>query len=67
MVVKLRRKKMADGPQAYSVNETAEMLQVHPQTLYRAIKKGEVKAVRVSGKGSLRIPRKEADRLLGKE
>jgi len=42
----------------YRVKQVAELLDVHPATVYRAIESGRLAALRVgSGRGGLRIPR----------
>ncbi len=48
-----------------SVLEFAKELQVHPNTIYKAIRKGRINAFRVSGgdKGAWRIPRAEITRI----
>jgi excisionase family DNA binding protein len=42
----------------YRVRAVAEMLDVHPATIYRAVESGALRAVRMgAGKGAVRIPR----------
>ena len=48
----------------YTLQETAEMLRVHPATVRRAIKAGVIKVTRLTEKGTIRITPKEYDRLL---
>lgn len=50
--------------QAYSIEEAAQILDVHPDTIRRMIKRGELFATKV-GK-NYRIPLSEIDRLLGR-
>lgn len=51
------------GPVAYTVPQVARMLQVTPATVYLWIKRGQVKAFRVSSR-STRIMREEVARML---
>jgi excisionase family DNA binding protein len=44
-----------------TVGEAAELLRLHPYTIYRRIGRGELKAVRVGYEGPLRIPVDELD------
>ena len=53
---------MTDKRQAFSIKDTAEMLDVHPRTIKRAIKDGQIVITRI--RDAVRIPRKEIDRLL---
>jgi excisionase family DNA binding protein len=48
-----------------SVLELAAELNVHPNTIYKAVKEGRINAFKVTGgkKSSLRIPRTEITRL----
>jgi putative molybdopterin biosynthesis protein len=50
--------------QAYSIEEAAQILDVHPDTIRRMIKRGELFATKI-GK-NYRIPLSEIDRLLGR-
>lgn len=47
-----------------TVNEVARELRVHPVTVYRKIKDGELEAVRLSGGSRLRVPTEAVDALL---
>ncbi|WP_244341582.1 helix-turn-helix domain-containing protein [Thermus thermophilus] len=47
----------------FSVRETADLLGVHTNHIYRLIWRGELKAARLGAR--LIIPRKELERLLG--
>jgi excisionase family DNA binding protein len=47
---------------AYSVNNLAKLLDVHPITLRRLIDKGEIRRVRMGDR--VLIPHKEVERLL---
>ena len=53
---------MDDTRLAHSVEETAKLLGKHPNTIYRAIRDGELKAVRL--RDSWLVSQKEIDRLL---
>jgi len=46
-----------------SVKESAQLLGVHPNTLYRAIWRGELKAVKIGTR--LILPKGELERVLG--
>lgn len=50
--------------QTYTVNEVAELLQMHPVTIQRHLKKGLIRGVRI-GAGRWRIPLAEINRLTG--
>ena len=54
------------GRRALTINETAEVLGTHPETIRRMIREGSLRAVRL-GTGSrspFRVPNKEIDRFL---
>lgn len=51
------------GKQAFSVQEAAEIFGISPITVYRLVRRGELKAVRFGRR--VRIPRSEVERLLG--
>jgi excisionase family DNA binding protein len=45
--------------------EAAERLQLSPSSVYRAIRRGDIRATRASGqKGAIRIPVSEVERLV---
>jgi len=46
-----------------SVKEAAQLLGVHPNTLYRAVWRGELKAVKIGTR--VIVPKGELERLLG--
>jgi len=46
-----------------SVKEAAKLLGIHPNTLYRAVWRGEVKALKIGAR--LILPKGELERLLG--
>jgi excisionase family DNA binding protein len=46
-----------------SVKEAAQLLGIHPNTLYRAVWRGELKAVKIGTR--LILPKGELERLLG--
>jgi excisionase family DNA binding protein len=48
-----------------TVQELAAELRVHPSAVYRAVQRGELRALRLSGMGALRIPAGELRRLTG--
>ena len=48
---------------AYSVKESADLLNIHPQTVYKLVNKGDIKSIRVGR--AIRIPHKEIQRLNG--
>jgi excisionase family DNA binding protein len=48
----------------YTVNEAAEILKLHPKTIRRKIKEGQINATRVGGQ--YRISREHIDELCGK-
>lgn len=48
--------------QVYSIEEAAQALDVHPDTIRKMIKRGELRASRVGRQ--YRIPQAEVDRLL---
>ena len=46
-----------DGTRMYRVKAVAEMFDVSPATIYRAIESGQLSALKVgTGKGAMRIP-----------
>jgi len=47
---------------AYSINETAEILRIHPRTLYRLVYTEQVASVRIGGRRIIRAD--EVERLL---
>lgn len=52
--------------QTYTVKQVSELLQVHPLTVIRWIKKGQLAGLKVGGKKShYRIAKAEVDRLTG--
>ena len=51
------------GNEMFTVKEVADMLKVHPQTVYRWIYAGKLKAVKIDG--IVRIPEKAYDELVG--
>lgn len=53
---------MAEKQRAYSIKDTADMLDLNPATIRRAIADGEIKVTKI--RDSIRIPQKEIDRLL---
>jgi excisionase family DNA binding protein len=47
----------AQGTRVYRVKAVAEMLDVHPATVYRAIADGRLDAYKIgTGRGALRVP-----------
>ena len=54
---------MGNARIGFSVEETARLLGIHPNTLRRAIWRGEVKAARVGRR--VVVPLAEVERLLG--
>lgn len=54
---------LADLPLVLSAEETADVLRVSKWQIYEAVKRGEIRAVRLGR--CLRIPREEIARLLG--
>ena len=48
---------------AYSVKESADLLNIHPQTVYKLVNKGDIRSVRVGR--AIRIPLREIQRLNG--
>lgn len=61
------RSRTQQWPDAVTPAEAAQALRVSVSSIYRAVRKGEIRATRVTGKkrGALRIPAKELERLLG--
>jgi excisionase family DNA binding protein len=56
---------MLETQTAYmTVNEVAQHLRVHPLTVYRKIKSGELEAVRLTGGSRLRVRPEAVERLL---
>jgi excisionase family DNA binding protein len=51
-------------PRYMTVNEVARELRLHPVTVYRKIKDGELEAVRLSGGSRLRVLAEAVDALL---
>lgn len=49
-------------PAIYRIPEVADMLRLHRASVYRLVKRGDLKAVRIGS--SLRIPARELERLL---
>jgi excisionase family DNA binding protein len=54
---------MLKGRAAFSVEEVAELLGLHVNTVRRAVWRGDVRAVRIGRR--VLIPRAEVERLLG--
>jgi excisionase family DNA binding protein len=53
---------------AYTVNQVAERLQIHPQTVREWLRTGKLKGARLGGtKAGWRIPASEVERILGVE
>lgn len=53
------------GPQLMRVREVAQVLGQCPETIYRKVQAGELRAVRLGGgRAALRIPRDELERFL---
>jgi excisionase family DNA binding protein len=54
------------APTLLTAAESAEMLRVSVDSIYRAVRTGELRAVRLtsSNRGTIRIPRSELDRIL---
>lgn len=55
----MRKKKI----KFYTVKEAAEILRFSPLTIYRWLKKGKIKGIRLGG-GQYRIKKKEIDQFL---
>jgi excisionase family DNA binding protein len=60
------RSRTQQWPDAVTPAEAAQALRVSVSSIYRAVRKGEIRATRVTGnkRGALRIPAKELERLL---
>ena len=53
-----------NGSEFYTAQEAAARLDVHYKTVYRYIKLGHLKIVRITPHSPIMIPRSEIDRLL---
>jgi excisionase family DNA binding protein len=53
---------LKDGPEVLTVRQAAEVWQVHPETVRRAIRDGSLPAFRA--RGTYRIPRTALERLI---
>jgi excisionase family DNA binding protein len=60
------RSRTRQWPDAVTPAEAAQALRVSVSSIYRAVRKGEIRATRVTGKkrGALRIPARELERIL---
>ena len=53
---------VATRPEYLSVGEVAERLRVSRATVYRAIERGDLRALRLNPHGTLRVPAAELER-----
>ena len=53
-----------DSVELLTTAQVAKVMQVHPETVRRLIKSGELRAVQLKALGNYRIPRSELDRLI---
>lgn len=50
----------------YTVRQVAELLDMHPETIKRHIRAGQIKATKLSEKSPYKISKEELHRLLGR-
>ena len=56
----------ADTREWLTPKELAHELRLHPSSIYRAIERGQLRALRLNDNGSLRIRRSQLERLTTK-
>jgi excisionase family DNA binding protein len=55
------------APDLLKVAEVAQLLRIHPTSVYRLVERGDLHAVRIGESGPIRIRRGELDRFLGED